>query len=61
MASPCNELMTTCDGINEEMVELYEECTDLNFQPYGPMYTENNDYLTNDDSSIWTRSNHERS
>ena len=30
--------MPVCCGINEEMVELYEECTDLNFQPY--KYTE---------------------
>ena len=34
MASHCNELTSNCDGINEEMVELYEEYTDLNFQPY---------------------------
>ena len=48
MASPCNELMSYCDGINEEMVELYEECTDLNFQPY--TYTENNDYFVGDEA-----------
>ena len=46
MASPCNELMSNCDGINEEIVELYEECTDLNFQPY--TYTENNEYFVGD-------------
>ena len=48
ITSPCNELMSICDGINEEMLELYEECTDLNFQPY--MYTEHNDYLIDDEA-----------
>ena len=27
-------VMSNCDGIKEEMVELYEECSDLNFLPY---------------------------
>ena len=30
------------------MVELYEECTDLNFQPY--TYTENNEYFVGDEA-----------
>ena len=35
-------------GINEEIVELYEECTDVNFQP--SKYTENNDYFSGDEA-----------
>ena len=30
------------------MVELYEECTDLNFQPF--IYTENNEYSLGDNA-----------
>ena len=43
-----DELIYHCFGIDDDMVELYEECTDLNFQPFN--YTENNEYFLGDNA-----------
>ena len=38
-----DELIYQAFGIDDDIVELYEECTGLNFQPFN--YTENNEYF----------------
>ena len=43
-----DELIYQCFGIEDDMVELYKECTDLSFQLFN--YTENNEYFICDNA-----------